>query len=157
MNKTEVVNAIGKYFKIQELVDEPTYKKYGDWSWNFFNTKLLENLLVIRRDILKVPLVINDWCYGGKNSQRGLRTNLSYLVKEKTDKGIIYLTTHNGNAVDFVSSKMSADEMRKLIKANARKLPNQCRVEDAVSAPTWLHLDCMEMVGQKDKVYFFKA
>ena len=155
MDKATVVNQLKKYFKIQEFVDEPTYKRWGENAWNFLNTQLLEVILILRKDILKVPLVCNDWCYGGKNTQRGLRTNLSYLVKEKTDKNIIYLTQHGmGTAVDLVSSKMSAADMRKLIKANASKLPCSIRVEDDV---TWLHIDVMQTISQKEKVYFFKS
>lgn len=155
MTRTEVINGIKKYFKIQELVDEPTYKKWGDNAWCFFDEKLLETILILRRDILKVPLVCNDWSFSGKNQNRGLRSNLSYLVKEKTDKGVLYLSQHCfGKAVDLISSKMTADEMRKLILKNQSKLPYQCRMEDAVS---WLHIDTMVMVNQKEKVYVFKA
>lgn len=157
MNKLEIVKEIKKFFKIQEFVDERTFKRWGDNAWNFLDDKLLETIIVLRRDILKVPLVCNDWSWGGKNQQRGLRTNLSPLVKDKSDKGILYLTQHAmGKAVDFVSNKMSADQMRKLIKENANKLPYQCRVEDGASAPTWLHIDTMSDMNQREKLYFFK-
>jgi len=155
MTKLEIVNAVKKYFKVQELVSKAVYDKWGEKSWNFLDEKLLETLLVLRRDILKVPLVCNDWVYGGKNSQRGLRENICSIVKEKTDKGVLYLSQHNfGKAVDLVSSKMSAEDMRKTIKANAKKLPYNVRVEDGVS---WLHIDLMCDINQKDKIYFFKA
>lgn len=158
MTKLEIVNAIKKYFKVQELVSKAVYDKWGEKAWNFLDEKLLETLLVLRKDILKVPLVCNDWCYGGKSSQRGLRENICSIVKEKTDKGVLYLSQHNfGKAVDLVSSKMSADDMRKTIKANEKKLPYNVRVEDGVSAPTWLHVDLMCDINQKEKVYFFKA
>lgn len=155
MTKLEIVNAVKKYFKVQELVSKAVYDKWGEKAWNFLDEKLLETLLVLRRDILKVPLVCNDWVYGGSSSQRGLRENICSIVKEKTDKGVLYLSQHNfGKAVDLVSSKMSAEDMRKTIKANEKKLPYNVRVEDAVS---WLHVDLMCDINQKEKVYFFKA
>lgn len=157
MNKSELVNDVKKFFKIQELVDKQTYTRWGENAWNFLDDKLLETILVIRRDILKVSLVCNDWCFGGKNQQRGLRTNLSPLVKEKTDRGVLYLSQHcMGKAVDFVSSKMSAEQMRKLIKQNEKKLPYMVRIEDGASAPTWLHVDVMTFLGQNEKIYMFK-
>lgn len=94
MNKLKIVNELKKYFKIQELVDKRTHARWGDNAWNFFDDRLLETILVLRRDILKVSLVCNDWSWGGKNQQRGLRTNLSPLVKEKTDRGVLYLSQH---------------------------------------------------------------
>ena len=155
MERNKVLAEIKKYFKIQEFVDEPTFKRWSENAWNFIDTALLETVLVLRRDILKVPMVINDWSWGGKNSQRGLRTNISPMVKEKTDKGVLYLSQHCfGKAVDIVSSKMTAEQMRKLIVVNKSKLPYNVRIEDGVS---WLHIDVMCMASQKDKVYLFKA
>lgn len=157
MKKADIVKELKKFFKVQELVDERTFKRWGDNAWNFLDDKLLETILVLRRDILKVSLVCNDWAWGGKNQQRGLRTNLSPLVKEKTDKGVLYLSQHcMGKAVDFVSSKMTANEMRELIKKNQFKLPYQCRIEHGDSAPTWLHIDTLSDLNQREKIYFFK-
>lgn len=157
MDIQRLITEVKKFFKVQEFVDERTFKRWGDNAWNFFDDKLLETILIIRRDILKVPLICNDWSFGGKNQQRGLRTNLSPLVKEKTDKGILYLSQHcMGKAVDFVSSKMTANQMRDLIKKNANKLPYNIRIEHGDSAPTWLHLDTMNNMSQREKIYFFK-
>ena len=152
MTRDEVLKELKKYFKIQELVDEPTYKKWKDNAWNFFSTDLLETLLVLRRDILQVPLVINDWSFKGSHQNRGLRSNLSYLVKDKTDKGVLYLSQHcMGKAIDAVSSKMTAEKMRNLILKNQNLLPCNIRVEGGVS---WLHFDIMDMGV---KVYIFKS
>lgn len=157
MEKSKLIIEIKKFFKIQEFVDERTFQRWGENAWNFLDDRLLETILVLRRDILKVPMVCNDWSWGGKNQQRGLRTNLSPLVKDKTDKGILYLTQHAmGRAVDFVSSKMSADQMRKLIKQNASKLPYPIRMEVGEKV-TWLHIDTMIMLNQQVKVYEFNG
>lgn len=155
MDKLKIVTELKKYFKVQELVDKLTYQRWGESAWNFLDGRLLEVILILRRDMLKVPLVCNDWLYGGKNEQRGLRTNLSPLVKQKTDKNVLYLSQHClGCAVDLVSSKMTAEDMRKLIVKNADKLPCKLRVEADVN---WLHIDVMDDITKKDKVYLFKA
>lgn len=158
MTKAEIINGIKKYFKLQELVPEDVYKKYGDTSWDFLDERALHILLALRRDILKVPLIINDWCFGGKHQQRGLRTNMSDIVKSKTDKGQIDCGAHIfGMAWDLVSSKMSADDMRETIIKEQKKLPYPIRCEDRVSAPTWTHVDSRIGLNQKDKVYMFKG
>lgn len=155
MDTQKLITEVKKFFKIQEFVDKQTYEKWGENAWMFLDEKLLETILILRRDILKVPIVCNDWAFGGKNQQRGLRTNLSPLVKEKTDKGILYQTQHMfGRAVDLVSSKMSAEKMRELIKQSEDKLPYKVRIEDGVS---WLHIDTMIMFTQKTKIYWFKG
>ena len=157
MERNKLITEVKKFFKIQELVDERVFNRWGDNAWNFLDDKLLETILVIRRDILKVSLICNDWCFGGKNTQRGLRTNLSPLVKEKTDRGVLYLSQHcMGKAVDFVSSKMTADNMRKLIKQNQSKLPYPIRMEVGEKV-TWLHIDTMVMLNQQTKVYEFNG
>ncbi len=154
MEKDKIVSEIKKFFKVQEFIDEPTFKRWGDNSWNFLDDRLLETILILRRDILKVPLVCNDWAFGGKNQQRGLRTNVSELVKKKTNANTLYLSQHIfGKAVDLVSAKMSAEKMRELIRANQSKLPYKIRMESGVS---WLHIDVMCMLNQKTKIYEFK-
>ena len=144
MNKAEIINNIKQYFGIKELVSKAVCTKFGENSWVFLDEKILANLLVIRRDILKVPLVINDWSFGGKNQQRGLRENISQIVVQKTKNGILYLSAHPfGKAVDFVSAKMSAEVMRREIVNKAYLLPYPMRLESGISAPTWVHADTM--------------
>lgn len=147
MDRKDVILELKKYFKIQELVCPHTYEKWKDSSWNFLDTDLLTVLLILRRDILKVPFVINDYVFKGKNTQRGIRCNCCQLVKSKSSA---YLSMHIfGKAFDIVSAKMSATQMRALIKANATKLPCNVRIESNVS---WLHIDVMDM---DRKIYEF--
>ena len=69
-----------KYFKIQELVSEAVYKKYGDKSWEFIDTKLIKVLDLLREHFNK-PITVNNWLWGGNLQQRGLRTNCDEIVK----------------------------------------------------------------------------
>ena len=103
--------------------------------------------MILRKDVLKVPLVCNDWSKGGQFSQRGFRCNICELVKSKTLKNQIYLSAHcNGAGADFSSSKMSAKQMRELIKENQHLFTVPVRVERDVS---WLHFDIYDSGGDK--------
>ena len=151
--RNKIISELKEYFSIEELVC-PHALKFGDKAWQFLDTEILHTLLVLRRDILKVSLVCNDYKWKGKNSQRGLRCNVCQLVKDKSAKGISYLSAHvNGAAFDFVSKYMSAADMRKLIKDNARLLPYNIRIEADV---TWLHIDCYDD-GSGRKIVEFKG
>lgn len=149
MTRSQIIQELSKYFSIQELVCPHTYKKFGDKSWQFLDTEILHTLLVVRRDILKVGMICNDYKFGDKHTQRGLRCNICPLCKDKTMKNQIYLTAHaNGAGMDFVfgaNSGMTAAKARQLIKDNASKLPYNVRIEKDV---TWLHIDCY-YTGQK--------
>lgn len=140
-----------KYFKIYELVDETVYKKYKENSVRFIDNRLLITLDKIR-EILGVPLVINDWYWGGNNQQRGLRTNICQIVKSKGN--VLYLSSHCfGRAFDAVSAKMTAEEMRRKIVLNAHLLPYPIRMESGVS---WLHVD-LNMLENVPKITMFSA
>lgn len=139
MTRSELINELKKFFVIQELVCEHTYKNFGDRSWQFFDRDFLEMLLVLRRDIFKVPMIINNWHLGGRFSQRGFRCNICQLVRDKTIAKRIYLTSHaNGAAIDADVQGLTAAAARDKIKANANLLPVNVRCEAAVG---WLHID----------------
>ena len=151
MDKKKIINDLSKYFKVKELVSNNVYQKYGESAWKFFDTEFLHTLLVLRRDILCVPLV----CNGGSSQQRGLRENTSPMVREKTESNKMYLSAHClGKGCDLSSPKMTAEEMRKAIVLKASLLPYKVRIEKDV---TWLHIDIMTAPDQKEKIYLFKA
>lgn len=147
MNREDIVKELHKYFYISELVCEHTHSKWGERSWQFLDTDYLYALLVIRRDILQLPMTCN---HSGAN-QRGLRCNMCELVKEKNRN---YLSSHIlGKAGDFTVKGMTAQQARDRIKANAHLLPCNIRMEDKVN---WLHFDVLPQFGITDKVYLFK-
>ena len=146
MTRQELITEIKKYFDIRELVCQHTFNTFGEKSWQFFDRDALETLLVLRRDIFGVSMTINNWHKGGKFSQRGFRCNICQLVKDKTLKGLIYLTSHaNGAAFDCDVNGLTAEQARRKIEANKDKLPCNIRVEGGVS---WLHFDIYD-TGQK--------
>lgn len=154
MTRIELIKKVQRFFSLRELVDRPTYEKYGDFAWNFLRTELLETLLFIREYVLKVPITINNWMTGGAFSQRGLRHNLSYEVRKKTAEERQYMSAHVlGAGVDFDAKGMTASEVRSAIQAAAKRLPHPVRLEDGV---TWVHLDVYND-GTKEKVVLFKV
>lgn len=147
MKREEIIRELRSYFQISELVCGHTFSRWGERSWQFLNTDYLHALLVIRRDILQVPMICN---HDGA-SQRGLRCNMCDLVKEKNRN---YLSSHIlGKAGDFTVKGLTAQQARERIKNNAHLLPCNIRIEDKVS---WLHFDVLPQFGIRDKVYFFK-
>lgn len=148
MTRDDIIRELHKFFQIRELVCPHTHSKWGERSWQFLDTAYLHNLLVIRRDILKVPMVCNH----GAQLQRGLRCNRCELVSQKD---AVYLSSHVlGKAGDFTVKGMTAQEARQRIKDNAHLLPYPLRMEADVS---WLHFDVLPQYGINQKVYEFKG
>lgn len=146
MNRDEIIQALHKFFQIRELVCEHTHSKWGERAWQFLDTDYLHALLVIRRDILQVPMTCNHegaW-------QRGLRCNCCQIVAEKKN---VYLSSHIlGKAGDFTIQGMTAQEARSRIRNMAHLLPCPIRMEGGVS---WLHFDVLPQYGVTQKVYEF--
>lgn len=146
MERDRLITECGKFFSVKELVCDHTYARWGEKSWQFLDTDFLHVLLIIRRDILQVPMTCN---HDGAH-QRGLRCNMCDLVKEKTRN---YLSSHIlGKAGDFTCKGLTAQQARERIKANANLLPCNIRIEDKV---TWLHFDVLPQYEVTDKIYFF--
>lgn len=154
MTRAELIKQVERYFSLRELIDEPTYKKYGDFAWNFLRTELLETLFVLRDRIIKQPMTINNWMTGGKFSERGLRHNMSAEVWKYTKQNKQFMSAHvMGAGVDFDAKGMTAAEVRALIQAKANQLPYPIRLEDGVS---WVHIDVYND-GSKEKVQLFRV
>lgn len=152
MKRNEIITELKKFFIIQELVCQHTYKKFGELAWQFLDTELLHTLLVVRRDILKSPVYVNNWDGDGKFSQRGLRCNVCQLMKDKTVAGKIYLSAHsNGAGVDFDAKGMTAEQARQKIEANQHLLPYPIRLEKGV---IWVHLDVYD-AGYSETINYF--
>jgi len=127
-----------KHFKIYELVSKQVYEKYGETSWQFFDPRLLMTIDWIRERLNK-SITINNWEWGGGFSQRGLRENTSEIVRDKTNRDLIYLSGHVlGMAVDFDVEGMTAQEVRDWLEENKDELPYAIRLEKDV---IWVHLD----------------
>lgn len=146
MTRNEIITQLRAFFDVSELVCPHTFARFGENSWQFFDTATLNTLLILRSEILRVPMTINN----DESTQRGLRCNLCSIVKGKKKQ---YLSAHlMGKGFDVVSSQMTAQEMRDKVFASADKLPVPIRIEDGVS---WLHFDTFDPSNGKNKVTIF--
>lgn len=138
---------------VKEIVCPHIWEKYGDKGVRFLDPMMIQVLDVIRNQILKCPITINN----GTWKQRGFRCNLCQLVADKTKSGKLYLSGHQlGKACDFSCKTYTVQQVHDLIKKNAHLLPCKIRLESPIDAPTWIHIDIMTY-GQKEKVYVFRA
>ena len=64
MSRKEIIRELSDYFDIQELVGPIEYLKFGNNCWRYLRTELLHTILVVRRDILRVPMYVNNWEIG---------------------------------------------------------------------------------------------
>lgn len=146
MNREQIIRELHRFFQVRELVCSHVFSKWGERSWQFLSTDYLHNLLVIRRDILQMPMVCN---HDGAE-QRGLRCNMCKMVKEKK---AAYLSSHIlGRAGDFSVQGLTAQEARSRIRTMQNLLPYPMRMEGGVS---WLHIDTLPQFGIEAKVYEF--
>lgn len=146
MNREQIIRELHRFFQVRELVCSHVFSKWGERSWQFLSTDYLHNLLVIRRDILQMPMVCN---HDGAE-QRGLRCNMCKMVKEKK---AAYLSSHIlGRAGDFSVQGLTAQEARSRIRAMQHLLPYPMRMEGGVN---WLHIDTLPQFGITAKVYEF--
>jgi hypothetical protein len=146
MSREQIIRELHRFFQVRELVCSHVFSKWGERSWQFLSTDYLHNLLVIRRDILQMPMVCN---HDGAE-QRGLRCNMCKMVKEKK---AVYLSSHIlGRAGDFSVQGLTAQEARSRIRTMQNLLPYPMRMEGGVS---WLHIDTLPQFGITEKVYEF--
>lgn len=154
MERNKIINELSKYFSIVELVGPKEYSRDKDLCWRYLRTDLLHTLLVIRKDILSVPITVNTWKSGGCFDERGFRSNISDIVKSKTLSGSLYVSPHSlGAAVDFGVKGMDAEEARRRIREAQHLLPYPIRMESDV---TWVHVDTFDN-GNSEKITMFKG
>ena len=147
MSRQEIIKKLKEYFDIKELVCNHIYNRFNTQSWMFLSTPLLHTLLVLRTEILNLPMVVNT----SSLKQRGMRCNMCQIVKDKKSP---YLSAHvTGNAVDFNCNGVTAEEIRKSIAEHKDKLPYSIRLEKDVN---WVHIDVYDNLSS-NKIECFAA
>ena len=131
---------IQDYFHAKEVVCPDVYDKFGLYSWQFFDPRLLDVMLVIREKT-GLPVVVNNWGKGGNLTQRGLRCHLCPMMKEKTRLEKLYMTAHSfGMAWDFNVVGQTVEETHRWIVNNQILLPHPIRLEEP-DGVNRVHLD----------------
>lgn len=155
-NRKEIIAELKKFFKIEELICPEVATRDHEMAWRYLQTPFLADLLVIRRDILKVGMTCNTYHIGGDRKDCGLRSNLCEQIARKNAENRLYISAHYlGCAGDFVfsaKSGMTAEKARNLINDHQDLLPYPLRME---KDKTWLHFDTYENERDPRKVVLF--
>lgn len=122
-----------EFFKIEELVDEVIFKRWGDDAWMFFRPEALISLDGIRSYFNK-PVTVNNWAIGGPFQNRGLRAPYSLVGGE-------YSQHRFGNAFDLDVKDLGVEEVRREILLH-RNEPSFSRITCLEIGVTWIHFDC---------------
>ena len=105
--------------------------------------RLLHTILILRVGLDK-SITANTWSYGGRFSQRGLRSNLGYIFLSMFKRMRLYLSAHvMGRALDFDVDGMTANQVRAWILTNKDMFPYKIRLERKLKGKfiNWTHLD----------------
>lgn len=133
---------VSKNFTLQEFVSALVFEKYSEKALWFIDPRIIESTQSLR-DNLGVPLTINNWFYGGNRYMSGLRTQEMSVYTPFSQHSF-------GRAVDIISSKITADEMRIHILENQNLYPHITTLEGNV---TWLHMDCRNRTDEGIQVF----
>ena len=133
---------ITENFMLQEFVSKEFYEVHKHKSLWFIDERIVATCQSLR-DNLQIPLTINNWYWDGERNESGLRVPgmLNYSL---------YSQHTFGRAVDIISKRMSAEDMRKHIFFNKDIYPHIKAVERNVD---WLHIDCRN-TNQADIMFF---
>tara|TARA_R110000868_G_scaffold139805_2_gene354915 strand:+ start:4729 stop:5271 length:543 start_codon:yes stop_codon:yes gene_type:complete len=158
MERFEIINELKNYFKIYELVGPFAFKIHGERAFKFFSTDSLNMLLITRKGINR-SITVNNWYFGGKFSQRGLRSNLQNLFRQMFLSRKLYLSGHVlGEAFDFDVFGMDAVSVRNWIIENQHLYPFKIRLENLKNGVpiSWVHMDAIQE-EKNPKVYLFNV
>lgn len=132
----------------RQLVPKAVYEKRGVKALALIDDRLLTFIDTLRGN-LGVPLTVNNWANGGNYSQSGLRDIRHYGTQAKMDRSF---SQHKyGNALDFRSSKMPAQEIRQHIIENKGLYPMVSFMEVGIS---WVHCDCRTRLTDQQIQYW---
>lgn len=121
------------YFSVEEFIPQHIYEQRGDAALELMNPKIIQATNALR-ELADVPLSCNTWKWGGNRNWSGLRDETSPYYSATSQHSL-------GNAVDVVSSKMSAHELRCLILENPELFEDVTFLECGIS---WVHMDVRE-------------
>ena len=113
-NQSEWQKLMKEHAEIQELVDEEVYNLLEEDAYKLFDERLLATIDAVR-EILDVPLTCNNWHWGGSRSNCGYRSKQCYIGAQRSYH-------KRGQAVDLISSQMTAKEMRDKLNFEVNEL-----------------------------------
>jgi len=140
-------------FIVHELVCPHIYRIHGDKALSFADPRLIKWLTWFRQAIDK-PVIINDYYWQGRFTQRGYRCNLCPIVSDKSRKGIAYASAHTRfQAIDFNIRDMLEEEIRQWIDRHKGEMPVNIRIERDTQG--WVHVDVCN--DSYEKIIYFNG
>lgn len=132
-----------KHFRTEELVHPEIFKRFGENSLQFLDARMLWTLDAFRE--VYGSITINNWCFGGKRVDSGLRLSLS-------ETGAPFSAHKFGRAFDLIIKNISAETIRQEMKSypSTERFQYITRCEEGVS---WLHIDNLS-IPQKSILFF---
>ncbi len=118
-----------RFFKAQELVPPSIYKQRGERSLSLIDDRVLITLDQLRRVL--GPCTVNDWCFGGRFEQSGLRTDECKAYSPTSQHTF-------GRAMDCKFRDHTAEEVRQFVINSKETFPFITFIEADVS---WFHFD----------------
>lgn len=122
---------VPKYFELHEFLPPSIYDQNKN-LWFLFDERILKTADRLRE--LYGPLVINDWFWGGKYKESGLR-------EFKTETGSKLSQHKFGRALDIKPIRFSASQLRDDILKNSNIKAFEYITCIEMDTP-WLHVDC---------------
>jgi len=103
------------------------------------------------------PITVNDWLWGGRFDERGIRDTSTPMVQSRAYNNDAWLSGHVlAMALDYDVKGQTAVEHREWLKDHADELPHPIRLERKYNGKqiTWVHLDVCDD-PKNPKVYEF--
>jgi hypothetical protein len=160
MKTKELYDKLLEFFDVRELVSPGAYEKFkhlGDYFFlSRFDKRLLENLLWIRVNV-GASITVNDWLWGGRFDERGIRDTSTPMVQARAKRNDAWLSGHVlAMALDYDVEGQTAVEHREWLKKHENELPHPIRLERNLNGKpiSWVHMDVCDD-PKNPKVYEF--
>lgn len=134
-------------FLLEELVNPVIFERCGSRCKDFLNPNLVPTLEAIRT-LLDDGITVNDWLWGGRYVDSGLRV-------PGGDVGASLSPHKFGTAADL---KFKATDIQKgfdMIIANQSMFPYISRMEHSDATPSWIHVE-VSTDKRSGNIYVFK-
>lgn len=121
-----------KHFALVELVPPDLFKERGERCWEWLDPAALRTADTLRK--IFGPITINDWSWGGRHTERGLR-------RFNSTTGAEFSMHKKGGANDCEFKNATPKEVFIYILAHPDEFPLLTTLEDVDKTVFWLHFD----------------
>lgn len=123
---------VPEHFNIKELVDKQTYKDRGERSIELLDPCMLWTIDRLREKYGSI--IINNWASGGQYQFSGFRPKNCSI-------GALYSQHRLGKGFDLKFKDYTPEQIRTLIKVNAKKDEFKFISCVELDTPSWVHID----------------